>query len=128
IVLLVWWYNRVPTGFLPTEDQGYILISVQLPDAAAQDRTREVLEEIDQVLARTDGVATWISIGGLSLLQGSSAPNAATLFVTFKPWNQRLREGLTLEAIIADLNTKLGAIEEAIVFPFAPPAIRGLGV
>jgi HAE1 family hydrophobic/amphiphilic exporter-1 len=128
IALTAWWYNRVPTGFLPTEDQGYILISVQLPDAASQQRTRKVLASIDEILADTDGVESWISIGGLSLLEGSSAPNSATLFVTFEPWDERLPHGLTQDAILNQLFGRFSQIQEAIVFPFAPPAIRGLGV
>ncbi|MEX2172467.1 MAG: multidrug efflux RND transporter permease subunit [Pirellulales bacterium] len=128
IALTVWWYSRVPTGFFPTEDQGYIFVAVQLPDAASQERTREVLGEIDAILAETPGVATWISIGGMSLLEGSSAPNSATLFVTFTPWDERLPEGHTLEAILGRLAGQFSRIQEAIVFPFAPPAIRGLGV
>lgn len=128
IALTVWWYGRVPTGFFPTEDQGYILISVQLPDAAAQERTREVLGKIDAILAETPGVETWISIGGMSLLEGSNAPNSATLFVTFTPWSERLAEGHTQEAILGRLARQFAQIQEAIVFAFPPPAIRGLGV
>ncbi len=128
VALTVWWYSRAPTGFLPNEDQGYVIVSVQLPDAASQHRTREVARLIDDVLARTDGVADWFTIGGLSLLDNSSAPNAATLFMIFDDWDERLPHGLTLEAIVANLERELGAIRAAIVFPFAPPAIRGLGV
>ncbi len=124
----VWWYQRVPTGFLPTEDQGYLLVSVQLPDAASQERTRAVMKRIDGMLAQTPGVADWITIGGLSLLDFSSAPNAGTLFVTLEPWEERLAAGHTLDAIMGQLRMQFGQIQEAIAFPFAPPAIRGLGV
>ena len=124
----VWWYQRVPTGFLPTEDQGYLLVSVQLPDAASQERTRAVMKQIDGMLAQTQGVADWITIGGLSLLDFSSAPNAGTLFVTLEPWEERLAAGHTLDAIMGQLRMQFGQIQEAIAFPFAPPAIRGLGV
>ena len=128
IVLAAWWYNRVPTGFFPTEDQGYILASIQLPDAASQQRTREVSDKIDEILEDTPGVADWFTIGGLSLLDQSSAPNAGTMFITFEDWDTRLKDGLTLEAILGRLRGEFGQIQEAIVFPFAPPAIRGLGV
>jgi HAE1 family hydrophobic/amphiphilic exporter-1 len=124
----VWWYSRVPTGFLPTEDQGYILISVQLPDAASQQRTRDVMRKIDDVLAKQPGIENWITIGGLSLLDNSSASNMGTLFVTFTPWDKRLEDGLTLDVILGGLRGSLGEIQEAVIFPFAPPAIRGLGV
>jgi HAE1 family hydrophobic/amphiphilic exporter-1 len=125
--LTAWWYDRVPTGFLPTEDQGYILISVQLPDAASQQRTREVLQKVDAILAHAPGVKDWISIGGLSLLDRSSASNSATLFVTFKVWEQRNTPDQTQQAIVGNLARQFSHIQEAIVFPFVPPSIRGLG-
>jgi HAE1 family hydrophobic/amphiphilic exporter-1 len=128
VVFAGWWYTRVPTGFLPTEDQGYIFVSVQLPDAASQERTREVMRQIDGILAETEGVEDWITIGGLSLLDGSTAPNAGTLFVTLHEWEERLDHGHTLDAILADLRGELSQIQEAVAFPFPPPAIRGLGV
>ncbi len=128
IVLAGWWYQRVPTGFFPTEDQGYILASIQLPDAASQQRTREVSDRIDTILAKTPGIADWFTIGGLSLLDNSTAPNSGTMFITFKDWDERLPRGETLEFILQRLQTEFGKIREGIVFPFAPPAIRGLGV
>ncbi|HVT26675.1 MAG TPA: efflux RND transporter permease subunit, partial [Lacipirellulaceae bacterium] len=128
VVFAGWWYQHVPTGFLPTEDQGYVFVGVQLPDAASQDRARAVMKKIDDILAKTDGVANWITIGGLSILDRSSAPNMGTLFVTFTPWSKRLPKGLTLDAMIKKLGAQFGKIQEAVVFPFAPPSIRGLGV
>jgi HAE1 family hydrophobic/amphiphilic exporter-1 len=128
IALTIWWYQRVPTGFIPTEDQGYCFVLVQLPDAASQERSKAVMRRIDETLAKTDGIDTWITIGGLSILDQSSAPNTGTLFVTFSPFEERLRKGLTLEKMLTELRTNLGTIEEAVVLPFAPPAIRGLGV
>ncbi len=128
IVLAGWWYQHVPTGFLPTEDQGYVFVGVQLPDAASQDRTRAVMKKIDDILAKTPGIANWITIGGLSILDRSSAPNMGTLFVTFTPWGERLPKGLTLDAMVHKLGAEFSKIQEAVVFPFAPPSIRGLGV
>ncbi len=126
--LAMWWYTRVPTGFLPLEDQGYMFVAVQLPDAASQERSRAVLKEVDKIMAETPGVADWISIGGLSLLDFSSAPNVGTLFVTLDPWEERLDQGLTLEAILGQLRGRFGAIKESVILPFPPPSIRGLGV
>jgi HAE1 family hydrophobic/amphiphilic exporter-1 len=126
-VLTAWWYGRVPTGFLPTEDQGYILISVQLPDAASQERTRDVIKKIDEVLAHTPGVDDWIAIGGLSLLDRSSASNSATFFVTFHDWEQRDTPDQSQAAIVGGIAQQLSQIQEAISFPFVPPSIRGLG-
>ena len=139
-----YWYRIVPTGFFPIEDQGYALVAVALPDAAAQPRTREVLKKIDNVLRETEGVGSWFAIGGTSFIEQSNAPNFATLFVTFKAWDERLpswrkrlmawinREpppkDLTLDAMVGSLFAGFGSIEEAFILPLTPPPIRGLGV
>jgi HAE1 family hydrophobic/amphiphilic exporter-1 len=128
LALAAWWYTRVPTGFLPTEDQGYMFVAVQLPDAAAQERTQAVMRNVDKILADTPGVADWITIGGLSLLDFSSAPNVGTLFVTLEPWQDRLDQGLTLDAVLGDMRRRFSSIKECIILPFPPPSIRGLGV
>jgi hydrophobic/amphiphilic exporter-1 (mainly G- bacteria), HAE1 family len=128
MVLTVWWYQQVPTGFIPPEDQGYGFILVQLPDAASQERSKSVMRQIDEILEKTDGIQGWITVGGLSILDQSSAPNTGTLFVTFSPLEERLAKGLNLDVLLGNLRSQLGSIQEALVFPFAPPAIRGLGV
>jgi HAE1 family hydrophobic/amphiphilic exporter-1 len=128
MVLTVWWYRQVPTGFIPTEDQGYCFVLVQLPDAASQERSKAVMARIDKILEGIDGVEDWVTIGGLSILDQSSAPNTGTLFVTFSSSEERLKKGLTLDALLGTMRTKLGSIQESVVLPFAPPAIRGLGV
>ena len=127
VVLTAWWYGRVPTGFLPTEDQGYILVSVQLPDAASQQRTRDVMKQIDDILADIPGVKDWITIGGLSLLDRSSASNSGTMFITFEDWGERETPELSQQAIVSSLAQRFSRIQEAIIFPFVPPSIRGLG-
>ncbi len=126
--LAVWWYTRLPTGFIPTEDQGYILLAVQLPDAASQERTTEVMHKVDEILAETEGVGSWITIGGLSLLDNSSAPNAGTVFASFTNFEERFEQGLTQDVLLGTIQGKLAAIQEANIFAFPPPAIRGLGV
>jgi HAE1 family hydrophobic/amphiphilic exporter-1 len=123
-----WWYLQLPTGFIPTEDQGYILLAVQLPDAASQERTRAVMKQLDGILADTEGVGSWITIGGLSLLTSSSAPNSGTVFASFTNFEDRVEQGLTQEKIIGSIQQKIAGIEEAFVMAFPPPAIRGLGV
>ncbi len=128
MVLTAWWYQRVPTGFIPTEDQGYCFVLVQLPDAASQERSKAVMRKVDEILEKIEGVENWITIGGLSIIDQSSAPNTGTMFVTFAPFEERLKKGLSLDTMLAKLRTQLGTIQEAVVLPFAPPAIRGLGV
>ena len=122
------WYTRVPTGFIPTEDQGYAIVNVQLPDAASQERTRGVMDRIDEILRGTPGVEDWFTIGGLSLMDQSSASNAGTVFVMFKDWEERLDQGLTQEVVIGSIMKEFMQIKEGVVFGFPPPAIRGLGM
>jgi HAE1 family hydrophobic/amphiphilic exporter-1 len=128
VVLTGWWYLRLPTGFIPTEDQGYILLAVQLPDAASQHRTRDVMKQVDSILANTEGVGSWITIGGLSLLNNSSAPNSGTVFASFSNYHERVEQGRSMEMILGEISQKLGGVQEAFILAFPPPAIRGLGM
>ena len=123
-----WQFTQVPTGFLPTEDQGYVLVNVQLPDSASLERTREVLAHVDEMLAQEPAVRDWVSLGGFSLIDGTNASNAATVFAVMHPWDERTTPELSQEAILARLQTAFSSIQEAIVIVFPPPPISGLGV
>jgi hydrophobe/amphiphile efflux-1 (HAE1) family protein len=123
-----WQFARLPTGFLPTEDQGYMLVHVQLPNAASQERTGEVLDQIDAIVAQADGVADWVIFGGFNLIDGTASSNTAIVFITFTPWDERDTPELQQEAILARLQGAFMQIEESIIYAFLPPAINGLGV
>ena len=123
-----WQFGRVPTGFLPEEDQGYILASIQLPDGSSLGRTQNVLEQIDNILKKTPGVQDWVSLGGFSVIDGTNASNSATLWIIMEPWEARTDPALSQHAILRSLQVQFSAIQEAIVFAFPPPAINGLGV
>jgi HAE1 family hydrophobic/amphiphilic exporter-1 len=123
-----YWFTRVPTGFLPTEDQGYAVIGVQLPDAASQGRTRVVVDRVNDILSKTPGIGHWVTIGGQSLLEQTTASNAATFYIIYEPWDARLERGLDQDAILMSLRRQFAGIQEGAVFTFPPPAIRGLGV
>jgi len=123
-----WQFSRLPTGFLPTEDQGYIMVHVQLPNAASQERTNEVLDQIDDILKKADGVADWVVLGGYSLIDGTNSSNTAAVFVTLNPWETRTDPSLQQEAILANLQGQFNRIQESIIYGFFPPAIPGLGV
>jgi len=123
-----WRFALLPTGFLPTEDQGYLIANVQLPDAASQERTDAVLKRIDGILEKTAGVKDWVSLGGYSVIDGTNASNAATIFITMTPWDERSDPSLRQEAIMGAIQAQLFQIQEAIAFVFTPPAIPGLGV
>ncbi len=123
-----WQFTKLPSGFLPIEDQGYMLVHVQLPDAASQERTGEVLDKIDGVLKETAGVENWVIFGGFNMIDGTNASNSAIVFVTMLPWVERQDPSLKQESIMANLQGQLNQIQESIVFAFLPPAIPGLGV
>jgi HAE1 family hydrophobic/amphiphilic exporter-1 len=124
-----WQFVSLPTGFLPVEDQGYMLVHVQLPDAASQERTNEVLDKIDAILKQTNGVADWVIFGGFNLIDGTASSNTAIVFVTLAPWEERTESALRQEAILAGLQGQFFVqIPESIVYAFLPPAISGLGV
>jgi HAE1 family hydrophobic/amphiphilic exporter-1 len=123
-----WQFGKVPTGFLPIEDQGYVIVNVQLPDASSLERTADVLDGIDTILENTPGVKDWVSLGGFSLIDGTNASNAATVFVIMQPWEDRTTPQLSQKGILTHLQSRLFAIKEAIAFAFPPPGIPGLGV
>jgi HAE1 family hydrophobic/amphiphilic exporter-1 len=127
LALAAWWYTQVPSSLLPTDDQGYIIANVKLPDAASQSRTREVTDKINRILDETPGIATTFTIGGLSLVDGGVASNAATYFVTFDPWDERTDPSLSQDAILGHLAQEFSKIQEAVIFAFPPPAVRGMG-
>jgi HAE1 family hydrophobic/amphiphilic exporter-1 len=122
-----YWYSILPTGFLPTEDQGYIITAVQLPDAASLGRTGKVIDKIEAILKQTDGVGDWFVLGGFSLIDGTANSNAATVFVVFKDWKDRKTAAESQEGILKHLTGEYRKIEEAVIFAFPPPAIQGLG-
>jgi len=123
-----WQFSSLPTGFLPTEDQGYIIVHVQLPNAASQERTNEVLDQIDSILKDADGVTDWVVLGGYSMIDATNSSNTAVVFVTLDPWDDRTDPSLSQEAILSHLQGHFNQIQESIVFGFFPPAIPGLGV
>ena len=121
-------FTRLPSGFLPTEDQGYLLIHVQLPDASSQERTNQVLDKIDSILGKTAGANDWVTFGGYSLIDGTATSNSAVVFLTLDPWDERQTPELQQEAILENIQKQLFGIQEAILYAFLPPAISGLGV
>ena len=118
--------RKLPSGFLPDEDNGYALIGVQLPDAAALQRTKAVFKKVEAILARTEGIKAYNTIAGYSFFTRSAASYAGTGFIGFAPWKERERPDLTAKAIVAKLNAEFAKIPEARVFALMPPAIPGI--
>jgi HAE1 family hydrophobic/amphiphilic exporter-1 len=124
-----WWYMKLPTGFLPTEDQGYAIVGLKLPDAASQTRTRSVVDQVSHILRNTPGVKSWFLLGGQSILDQAVASNAAAIYITYTPWSEREGQpGQSQMEILGSLMAQFQQVREAMVFAFPPPAIQGLGV
>ncbi|MCE9563935.1 MAG: efflux RND transporter permease subunit [Planctomycetes bacterium] len=127
-LLTGWLYQRTPTGFLPTEDQGYIIIAVQLPDSASLDRTTELVDKINVAFRDTPGVENWFVLGGFSLLDGTAAPNAATAFIAWKDWKHRTTPELQQDVLVKRVQMELSQMREAFTLVLVPPSIQGLGL
>jgi HAE1 family hydrophobic/amphiphilic exporter-1 len=118
---------RVPSSFLPDEDQGYLFINLQLPDAASLQRTDRAARDVEKILADTPGVKYTTSVIGFSLLSFVRTSYNAFFFVTLEDWDQRKSRAEQFQEIKARLNQKLSQMPEAIAFNFSPPAIPGVG-
>jgi HAE1 family hydrophobic/amphiphilic exporter-1 len=119
--------KRLPSGFLPEEDQGYVFLALQLPDASSLERTDQVCHKIEDFLSKTPGVQYSTSVIGFSLLSLVQNTYSAFFFVTFKPWSERTKPEEQYTAIKARINQYLGSLSEGIAFAFPPPAIPGVG-
>jgi hydrophobic/amphiphilic exporter-1 (mainly G- bacteria), HAE1 family len=119
-------FLRRPTGFLPTEDQGYCILLTRLPEGSSLPRLRETTERIDAALRQTAGVDAWVDVGGLSILDSANVPNIATTFIIYKKWGERSSD-LDQERIIANVYRGLAPIETAQFYVAIPPPVPGLG-
>ncbi|HSG02063.1 MAG TPA: efflux RND transporter permease subunit, partial [Vicinamibacterales bacterium] len=117
----------IPGGFVPIEDQGILMVNVQLPNAASLERTDEALRQAEAILAATPGVESYNTIGGFGVLTGTFQPNFGTLFARLEPWDERTSSEKSLPGIIAHLRRELSTIPGAVAFPFVPPSIPGFG-
>ncbi len=124
IVLFLRW----PTSFIPDEDQGYFIVSVQLPQASGLQRTEEVTACVGKLLGEYPEVVSCTGINGYSVMEGGELSNAATLFVVLQNWELRKGKGKSAFDIIDDFNVRAQKIEEAVVYAVNPPSISGLGV
>ncbi|RVK29836.1 multidrug efflux RND transporter permease subunit [Sinorhizobium meliloti] len=118
-------FRALPTGFVPSEDQGYLFINVQLPNAASLERTQQALDTVSRILQRTPGVANSVGIAGNSMVGGGGS-NAGMVITALKPWGERRSAEESIDAIMNRLRAEFGRIPTASVVPFNPPAIPGL--
>jgi HAE1 family hydrophobic/amphiphilic exporter-1 len=119
--------SRVPSSFLPDEDQGYLFVNMQLPNAASLERTAAASREVEKILANTPGVEYTTSVAGFSLLSFVRTTYNAFYFVTLKPWSERKSSAEQYQEIKARLNQQLSRLPQGTVFNFSPPAIPGVG-
>ena len=119
--------NRIPSSFLPDEDQGYAYVNVQLPNAASLERTTAVTADVEKILMNTPGVEHVTCFVGFSLLSFVRTSYNSTFFVTLKPWDERKTRVEQFQTFKANLNRQLSRLPAAVAFGFSPPAIPGVG-
>src|SRR5205809_249922 len=119
--------SHLPSGFLPEEDQGYVFLALQLPDASSLERTDQACRKIEDFLSKTPGVQYTTSVIGFSLLSLAQNTYSAFFFVTFKPWSERTKPEEQYQAIKTSINKQLAGLTEGLAFAFPPPAIPGVG-
>jgi HAE1 family hydrophobic/amphiphilic exporter-1 len=118
-------YTKVPAGFLPQEDQGYLIVITQGPSGTSLGYTERVIEQIEPVLRQVPEIANIFQVPGFSF--SGSGPNRAIAFIDLKPWNQRTKKGQSAAEIVDRLRGPLMGIRTAMIFPATPPAIEGVG-
>jgi HAE1 family hydrophobic/amphiphilic exporter-1 len=123
----LWIGGKLPSSFVPDEDQGYFYLNVQLPNAASLQRTEEVVAKIQKIAAETPGVEYFTSVSGFSLLSLVRTSYNAFGFISMKEWGSRKTRAEQFQAIKARLNAELSQLPESVAFGFSPPAIPGVG-
>jgi len=126
VALAVFFWAKVPTAFIPTEDKGYFAMAIQLPDGASLQRTTAVVQRVEGFLRQEPAVQNIVALTGLDILSRASQPNSATIFCGVKPWDERDRHS-SIDAITARMNGRLFGMRDAIGFAFNLPEIPGLG-
>ncbi len=129
LIALTWLgFKKVPTGFIPPQDKGYLVVAVQLPDSASLERTDAIVDRLSKIVSDTPGVKASIDLAGLSPISLSASPNSGTVFVILDDYQKRTPLGLTGVVIADDLRKRLAGIQEGFVGVFAPPPVNGMGV
>lgn len=120
-------FVTVPQGFIPQQDQGYLVVSFSLPSGAAISRTSEVIQRAEDIILSTPGFSHTASFAGFSGASRTNAPDVGAVFAVEAPFEERVKKGLTSDKLVGDLRAKLSQIKEATVFVIAPPTLRGIG-
>ncbi|HEY4163808.1 MAG TPA: multidrug efflux RND transporter permease subunit [Dongiaceae bacterium] len=127
IILTGWQFERAPTGFIPQQDQGYLITVLQLPPGSSLPRTDAIVRQATKIILDTPGVEHAVPFSGFDAATFTNAPNAGAIFVPMLPFSERVAKGLTADHILADLRQRLGAIQGAFSIVIPPPPVRGIG-
>jgi hydrophobe/amphiphile efflux-1 (HAE1) family protein len=127
VALTGWQFSRAPTGFIPEQDQGYLITVIQLPPGASLARTDEVVRKASEIILAADGVEHVVPFAGFDGATFTNASNGGAIFSAFEPFHERQEHGLTAQAILADLNARLSTIQEAFILTIQPPPVAGIG-
>jgi multidrug efflux pump len=127
IALTGWSFNKVPTGFVPTQDKQYLVAFAQLPDGASLDRSEAVIRRMSEIGLKQPGVQDAVAFPGLSISGFSVAPNAGIVFFCLKPFEERKAANLSGPAIAMALNQQFSSIQDAFILTVPPPPVNGLG-
>ena len=119
--------SKLPVSFLPDEDQGYVFVVQQLPDASSLQRTSAAAEKVEEILMKTPGIAHVTTVIGYSMLSGVQNTYSTFFWVTFKPWHERTAKDEQYMDLLIHLNSVLGKLPEGVTVAFPPPAIPGVG-
>jgi hydrophobic/amphiphilic exporter-1 (mainly G- bacteria), HAE1 family len=122
-----WFGGKIPTSFLPDEDQGFVYAGIQLPDASSLQRTSEAAKQAEDLMLKVPGVEHVSTVVGYNMLSGVNSTFNAFFFVSFKPWEERKTPELSYDTIKRNINRALSTITTGIAFSFPPPAIPGVG-
>ncbi|HVU53810.1 MAG TPA: multidrug efflux RND transporter permease subunit [Puia sp.] len=120
-------FKKKPSGFIPTEDEGRVYITYEIPEAASTSRSLRVLDSMMKVIDSIPGVAHYAALGGLNVVTFATKSNSGTIFCQLKPWSQREDKALQLEGIMTEMRKRFAVFKEANVVVISPPAIPGLG-
>jgi len=123
----VFLFKSKPTGFIPTEDEGRVFVSYEIPEAGSTTRSLTALDSMMHIAQNIPGVLHTAALGGLNFLTGGSKSNSGTIFMQLRPWDERTDKSVQLMGVIAELNKRFSVIKEAKIVVIPPPAIPGLG-
>jgi len=127
IGLTAWQFGRAPTGFIPQQDQGYLITVIQLPPGSSLERTDAVVRRTAQLMLQTPGITHVVPFAGFDGATFTNAPNAGVIFSALAPFSDRVEQGLSAGHILGDLTQRLSSVQEAFIITIPPPSVRGMG-